>query len=333
MQADTLAPSDSAPAALSDAALLHELTPVAEQLVERHYATMKPWQPHVYVPWSLGRDYTDGEVWDGRDFPLPDAVRSALFVNLLTEDNLPYYFETINRVFGATGVWRTWSHRWVAEENRHSSAIRDYLHVTRAVDPDLLEAARMAQMGGGEVPQPPTAADGLVYVALQELATRIAHRNTGKLLLEHGKDHPGTQAGYEIMARVAADENFHHLFYRDLVSAALEVDPSGVMAAIERQVEGFQMPGTGIPNFAAHSQAIANVGIYNLEQHHSQILVPVVLRQWAIDRTQGLTDRAEQARDRVMAKIDQIGKIARRLAERARIAAERAQAAGPVALA
>ncbi len=309
---------------LSDSDLLNELTPAAEQLVERHYTTQKPWHPHEFVPWSLGRDFVEGEAWDPRDFPLPDAVRSALFVNLLTEDNLPYYFETINRMFGRTGIWRTWSHRWTAEENRHSGAIRDYLMVTRAIDPAALEEARMSQMGGGEVPQPETACDGFVYVALQELATRIAHRNTGKLLLDHGKDHPGTKAGYDIMARVAADENFHYLFYRDMVTAAMEVDPSSIVCAIERQVRDFEMPGTGIAGFAKHSLAIAGAGIYNVDLHHSQILVPVILRHWALDKVEGLSDVAEQARERVINQIDRIGRLAKRLTERARLAAERA---------
>ena len=60
---------------------------------------------------------------------------------------------------------------------------------------------------------------------MQELATRIAHRNTGKLLED--------RLGYEVMARVASDENLHFLFYRDLVTAALEVDPSTTVIALE----------------------------------------------------------------------------------------------------
>ena len=68
------------------------------------------------------------------------------------------------------------------------------------------------------VPEPDTAAESLVYVALQELATRIAHRNTGRMI--------GDPAGYDVMMRVAADENLHHLFYRDLATAAIELDPS-----------------------------------------------------------------------------------------------------------
>jgi acyl-[acyl-carrier-protein] desaturase len=147
-----------------------------------------------------------------------------------------------------------------------------------------------------------------VYVALQELATRIAHRATGRMLEE--------PAGYEVMARVATDENHHFLFYRDLVAAALEVDPSPVVLAVERQVRDFEMPGTGIPGFEEHAKAIAKAGIYDLQIHHDQILVPVVLRQWKLESLVGLTDEAEQARDRVQRRIERVGKAGRHLAER-----------------
>ncbi len=312
---------------MNEAALLHELTAVAEQLTARHYDTCKPWYPHEFVPWSLGRDFAEGEAWDASEVPLPDAVRSALFVNLLTEDNLPYYFQTIDRMFGRDGVWREWSHRWTAEEARHSIALRDFMTVTRALDPRAVEDGRMSQMSGGQVPDPPSAVDGFVYVALQELATRIAHRNTGKALQAHLGDHPVGVAGYEVINRVAADENFHFLFYRDLTTAALEIAPSLVLPAIERQVREFEMPGTGIPGFKKHAEAIARDGLYNLQQHHDQILQPVVLRWWKIESLSGLSAEAEQARDAVLDRINRIGVAARRLAERARDAADRARSA------
>ena len=137
-----------------------------------------------------------------------------------------------------------WTLRWTAEEGRHAIVIRDYLTVTRAIDPVALERARMNQgRRAAWCPSPTKLADGLVYVALQELATRIAHRNTGKLLDD--------RVGHDVMARVAADENLHHLFYRDLTTTAIELDPSRMVMAIERQVCDFAMPGTGIPDFAA----------------------------------------------------------------------------------
>ena len=133
-------------------ALLHELEPEAERLLERHLASAKEWFPHDLVPWSRGHDFAPDEAWDPTAVDLSDEVRSALFVNLLTEDNLPYYFRTIERTFGADGPWGTWVRRWTAEEGRHSIVIRDYLTVTRAIDPVALERARMAQGAAGRCP-------------------------------------------------------------------------------------------------------------------------------------------------------------------------------------
>jgi acyl-[acyl-carrier-protein] desaturase len=286
---------------------IHELMPAAEKLMERHINSSKEWFPHTYVPWSRGRDFAEGEEWDPEEFPLPDAVRDALFVNLLTEDNLPYYFHTIDNVFGR-GVWGEWIRRWTAEEQRHSIVIRDYLTVTRAIDPIELERGRMGQVSGAVVPEPDTAEDTLVYVALQELATRVSHRNTGKLI--------GDPVGYEIMARVAADENLHYLFYRDLVTEALAVDPSAVVLAIDRQVRDFEMPGTGIHNFAARAASIARAGIYDLALHYDQILAPVVLRHWKLEELEGLSDEAQEARTGVLRYMTRLEKVARRQTER-----------------
>ena len=278
--------------------------------MERHMSTSKEWFPHEFVPWSLGRDFEPGEEWAPDDEKIPPAVRAALVVNLLTEDNLPYYFRTIERMFGDDDVWGAWSKRWTAEEGRHSIVIRDYLTVTRAVDPVELERDRMAQVGAGIVPEPVSAAEGMAYVALQELATRIAHFNTGKLI----KENDGF--GYKIMKRVATDENFHFLFYRDLVSAALKIDPSALVIAIEAQVRNFEMPGTGIPNFESRAKEIAKAGIYDLPIHHEQILLPVVMRDWAVESLEGLTPEAEQAREALIDRIGRIGKVAKRLTER-----------------
>jgi acyl-[acyl-carrier-protein] desaturase len=290
------------------AALLSELEPITARLLDRHLAQSKEWFPHQLVPYSQGRDFEPGYEWSPDDTSLPADVRSSLFVNLLTEDNLPYYFRTIEAMFGRDSAWGEWSRRWTAEEGRHSIVIRDYLTVTRALDPVGLERARMAQVSCGQVPEPETPQEGLVYVALQELATRIAHHNTGKLIAD--------PVGYDVMKRVASDENRHHLFYRDLCTAALEIDPSGMVVAIEQQVREFEMPGTGIIDFETHARAIAKAGIYDFQIHHAQILVPVVLRQWAVEDLTGLDDEAESARDALVKRIERIGRAGRRQAAR-----------------
>jgi acyl-[acyl-carrier-protein] desaturase len=293
---------------ISHQALLDELEPTAARLLDRHLATSKEWFPHELVPWSLGEDFETDYEWSPDEVELSDEVRSSLFVNLLTEDNLPYYFRTIERMFGKDSAWGVWARRWTAEEGRHSIVIRDYLTVTRAIDPVTLERARMAQVECGQVPEPETPHDGFAYVALQELATRIAHHNTGKQLTD--------KAGYEVMKKVASDENRHHLFYRDLVTAALELDPSGMVLAIERQVRTFEMPGTGILDFDAHAKAIARAGIYDFAAHHDQILVPVVLRHWGVETVEGLSPEAEEARAKLVKRIERIGRAGRRFASR-----------------
>jgi acyl-[acyl-carrier-protein] desaturase len=293
---------------VNDAGLLSELTPTAATLVDRHLGTAKEWFPHEMVPWSRGRDFAEAEGFDPGDAGLDDAARSALILNLLTEDNLPHYFRSIANRFGDDDPWGVWNRRWTAEEGRHSIVIRDYLTVTRAVDLRELERARMLQVSTGVTPKPPSLADGLVYVALQELATRIAHRNTGELLSD--------PAGRAIMRRVAADENLHHIFYRDVSSAALELDPSGMVAAIERQVRSFEMPGAGIPNFKEHARLIARAGVYDFASYHDQILVPVLFTHWKIEKLQNLKAAAEQARDRLLRYMERLNLAARRMKER-----------------
>jgi len=293
---------------MDDATMLEELRPTAERLVDRHLDMAKEWFPHDLVEWRPRPEAGCAE-------PLPNGVASALFVNVLTEDNLPYYFASIEELFGRDGAWGYWSRRWTAEEGRHSIVLRDYLIMSGHVDPVGLERARMAQVTGGVSPQVESIADAFVYLALQELATRIAHHNTGKALPD--------PEGYVVMKRVAADENLHHLFYRDLVSAALEIDPSGMMEAIKRQVLSFEMPGTGIPDFTQHAKAIASAGIYDLGVHHDSILRPVVLGHWDVAGRQGLTPSAEAARNRLLQYITRLGRASAR-ANRPRVAAKTA---------
>src|SRR5271166_5879858 len=268
---------------MDNASMLAQLRPTAQRLVDRHLGIAKEWFPHELIEWRA----PPAAGSDSAAKPLPDGVSSALFVNVLTEDNLPYYFASIDNLFGRDGAWGFWTRRWTAEEGRHSIVLRDYLIMSGHIDATALERARMAQVTGGVSPQPTSISDAFAYLALQELATRIAHHNTGKAL-------PDAE-GYGVMKRVAADENLHYLFYRDLVSAALAIDPSGMVEAIKRQVIGFEMPGTGIVGFAEHARAIARAGIYDLRVHHDSILRPVVLGHWDIAGLEGLTPAAEKA--------------------------------------
>ncbi len=283
--------------------LSSDLVPVVERLLERHLATAKEWFPHRLVPWSRGRDFADDDRWSPEPGSCSDEARVALTVNLLTEDNLPYYSESLSDG-RPDGAWSEWTRRWTAEEGRHAIVIRDYLTVTRAVDPVALERGRMQQVAAGVIPRFADPHRALVYTSLQELATRVAHRNTGELLTD--------PAGRTIMRRVAADENLHFLFYRDLAGAAIERDPSAMVLAMDEVVRGFAMPGTGITDFARLARVIAAAGVYDFSIHYHQIVVPVVLQSWRLADLEGLSPDAARARDRLLRFLDRLRKVAAR---------------------
>ena len=276
------------------AEMLALLEPTMLRGLERHLSAATEWFPHEYVPYEVGRNYVD-EPWEETDSALGIVSRTALEVNLLTEDNLPYYHLALWEIFGRGGVWGEWVRRWTAEEGRHAIVLRDYLTVTRGLDPVQLERGRMDQVSRGYYPDGNGGAraldplDGVVYTTLQELATRIAHRNTGTFTQD-----PIIE---KLTARIATDENLHYVFYRDLGKAALEIAPSEMMLAINRQVTGFAMPGLDIPEFKQKAIEIAKAGIYDLRIHHDEVVLPVLFTHWKIDQVTGLTDEAEQARD------------------------------------
>src|SRR3712207_5817712 len=211
-----------------------------------------------------------------------------MFVNLLTEDNLPSYHREIATRFGRDGAWGTWVGRWTAEENRHGIALRDYLVVTRGVDPVELERARMEYMTAGYASGDKTALEAVTYVSFQELATRVSHRNTGKAT--------GDPIADKLLARIAKDENLHMVFYRNLVSAAFDIAPDDTMKAVTKEVVGFEMPGATMAGFRRNSVIIAKAGIYDLRLHHDEVIQPV-LRAWKVFERTDLGPEGEAARE------------------------------------
>jgi acyl-[acyl-carrier protein] desaturase len=297
--------------AMTQTQLLLELEQVVEENLNRHLKVAKEWMPHEYVPWSDGRNFDgvlDGDPWSPEDSPMSDVARSALIVNLLTEDNLPSYHHEIASLFGRDAAWGDWVHRWTAEEGRHGIAIRDYLLTTRAVDPVELERLRMDHMSKGyESAHSQDLVRSLAYVSFQELATRVSHRNTGRIT--------GDKVGDQLLARVAADENLHMIFYRNLLQGALELDPDQTMRAITDVVTTFAMPGTDIAGFQRKAVQMAVAGVYDLRQHRDDVVAPV-LRFWNVFEIEGLSAEGEQARTELADFMEQLEKQALRFEDK-----------------
>jgi acyl-[acyl-carrier-protein] desaturase len=296
---------------MTQTALLRELDQVVVGELNRHEKVAREWFPHDYVPWSEGRSFDGlmgGDPWSESDSEVSDVARSALIVNLLTEDNLPSYHHEIAVIFGRDDAWGEWVHRWTAEEGRHAIAMRDYMMVKRMVDPVALERFRMKHMSAGYLSaNSGELMDSLAYVSFQELATRVSHRNTGTFT----KD-PMCE---RLLTRIAADENLHMIFYRNLLDAALQISPDQAMVAILNVVKNFQMPGTGIPGFQRKAVEMAVEGIYDLRQHRDEVLAPV-LRFWKVFELEGLSDEGEAARTELAEFMDTLEKQALRFEDK-----------------
>ncbi len=283
--------------------LLLQLEPEAARLLDRHEKVAVEWFPHDYIPYRLGRDF-DKEPWTPDQPRLTGVAQTSFEIGLLTEDNLPSYHRLIHGMFGdGDGAWLNWVGRWTAEEGRHAIVLRDYLTVTRNIDPIALERGRMTQLQHGYDHDAPDTLHGLAYVTFQELATRIAHRNTGRY-----SDDPVAD---RIMVRIAADENLHMVFYRDIISAALKIEPSAAVRAIVDEVLAFQMPGSAIPGFLRKAAQIAKAGIYDIRVHRDEVLMPVI-KHWGIFELSGLDAAAEEARRQLAEHLEKLELAARR---------------------
>jgi acyl-[acyl-carrier-protein] desaturase len=118
------------------------------------------------------------------------------------------------------------------------------------------------------------------------------------------------------------------VFYRDILGAALKLQPSAAVRAIVDEVLAFEMPGAGIPGFMRKAAQIAKAGIYDLRIHRDEVLLPII-KHWGIFELTGLDAAAEAARERLAEHLASLDEAAKRF--EARLASKeslRASAAG-----
>lgn len=286
--------------------LLAAMDPTIERLLKEHQQRRTHWYFHELVPWERGRNFVT-EPWDASQCTISEAARTSLVLNLLTEDNLPYYHSAIERHVPPDSALSRWNHIWTAEEGQHAIALRSYLLTSRNCDPHLLEDDRLAVMTTGYHPSWQNPAELFAYTAAQELATRVSHRNAGKITDD--------EVAFDLMKAIAGDENHHFIFYKGVMAAMLREAPSVALDGIYKAFTGFEMPGTVIPGFLRRSIEIAKAGVYNLRIHHDRVIQPL-LREWGIDALTGLSNKATEIQDRLMKLPGQILNKAERFESR-----------------
>ena len=132
-------------------ALTLELEPVVDTELSRHLATEEAWYAHDYVPFEQGENFAflGGTDWDASSVTLPKPVTDALEILLITKDNLAGYHRELVEHFILEDKWGRWLGRWTAEEHLHAIALRNYLVVTRQIDPTANEDVRVEHVMKG----------------------------------------------------------------------------------------------------------------------------------------------------------------------------------------
>lgn len=204
------------------------------------------WQPTDFLPDLTAEDWRD-QLDDFRQQALgvDDETLVVLVGDMVTEEALPSYSVSLNRIAkdhtgDSDAPWARWLRGWTAEENRHGDLLNAYLRLTGRVDMRSVELTVQHLLNNGFNPKTNASPyDALVYTSFQERATKVSHRNVGRLARKHGDNHFAT-----ICARIAGDESRHELFYTRMMAAVLDEDPDGGMLAIRRMIRGLiAMPG------------------------------------------------------------------------------------------
>ena len=289
--------------------ILKALEPDVQSIFEKHYQTRKPWYPQDLLPWNNFFSVKDKNVII--DEEKRKAIASSLYLNVLTEDNLPWYVLNTSKLFGDKNeetVWGDWLRQWTAEEDNHSYSLRLLITLNNLMDPKKLEDARMHQMKNAVVPIQACASEGIIYGAMQELAARISYRNLANISEDIN--------GYGILSKIASDENRHHIFYRDVAKKGFEYFPSEFVVSLYNQVLGFQMPGTGIIDFTKHALRVNKANIFNFQMQHELINLHLTNDIWKINELSGLTPEAEVAREKIYKIYERLTKILNKQKER-----------------
>ncbi|MBF6330909.1 acyl-ACP desaturase [Nocardia transvalensis] len=273
---------------MTDRELLEKLADEVEENLRRHIAQADGWQPHDYVPWDDGRNFAflGGNDWEPDQSELGEVAELALTVSVLIADNLPSYHREVGKYL-RIGPWWRWVGRWTAEENRHEIMIRNYLMVTRSVDPVELERMRMAHMTAGFRRPAMHLVDMLAACAFEEVAAAVRHRNTAAL-----GENPIVTA---IAERLAADDELQSVMFANLVAAALDLVPDQAVRAIADRIADFRVPEVTLADGRNSTAVLAEAGIYDPAREGELVFTPL-LERWNIFSRTDFGEAGELAR-------------------------------------
>jgi len=240
-------------------ALVLELEPVVAETLSRYLQNEEMWYAHDYVPFDQGENFAflGGQDWDPAQVTLPKHVTDALEILLITKDNLAGYHRELVEHFILEDKWGRWLGRWTAEEHLHAIALRNYLVVTREVDPTANEDARVAHVMKGYRADTYTQVETLVFMAFFERAHAVFCRNLAEQI-----DEPALKA---MVGKVARDEERHEEFFAALVTHCLGYTRDETIEAIAWRAATLDVVGADIDAYHDKVALMAESGIFGAD--------------------------------------------------------------------
>lgn len=274
------------------------------------------WQPTDFLPDLTAEDWRDQlDEFRQQALTVDDETLVVLVGDMVTEEALPSYSIALNRIAkdhtgDSDAPWARWLRGWTAEENRHGDLLNAYLRLAGRVDMRSVERTVQHLLNSGFNPRTDASPyDALVYTSFQERATKVSHRNVGRLAKKHGDNHLAT-----ICARIAGDESRHELFYTRMMDAVLDEDPDGGMLAIRRMIRGLiAMPGKHMCDgktpdlFDRFSVVAQRSGVYTVRDY-ADILAHLV-DTWDL-ANRPVTGKAARAQQDMCAQPDRYRNLA-----------------------
>ena len=255
-------------------ALTLELEPVVERLMDRYLDTDDIWFAHDYVPFDRGENFAflGGRDWDPSQMTLPRTITDACEILLLLKDNLAGHHRELVEHFILEEWWGRWLGRWTAEEHLHAIALREYLVVTREVDPTANEEARVQHVMKGYRGDTYTQVETLVYMALTERTHAVFCRNLAALV-----EKP-VLAG--LVDRIARDEARHEQMFSSLVAHCLEYTRDETIAAIAARAADLRVVGADIDAYQDKVRNVADAGIFDAA--HLRQAISDRITEWGV---------------------------------------------------
>ncbi len=308
-------PADASDATetLAKSEALRHIEPIVQTMYEAHMGKQRLWWPTDFLPSDekmSDDEETNIAALRERARSVPDSLRVAVVLGMLTEEGLPHFHRLLSKYLGDESVWGQWNYMWTAEEDRHGMILHDYARESR-----LFRFKEVEMMQYAYNAKPASTRRGT--------RTRTASSSTRRFRSAPRRSRTATPAGLADAEPVAKRHLLQHRRRRgqallllpprlprppgDRPATAPCIGALAVMPAID-------MPGVSMPAFKEMADVVRRTGIYGPWDYKA--IVEEAIDFWKIETLTGLNDIGRAAQEKILAIPKRLGRVAEYIEQR-----------------